>query len=75
MRYVAMQVLTWGTIAGAAGSAVLLAAVESPVARYRLELPKALPLPIEPTQAGRARSATPPTAVSIAASSPRVAER
>lgn len=75
MRYVAMQVLTWGTIAGAIGSALLLAAVENPVARYRVELPKTLPLPIEPTQAGRARSATSPTAVSVAASSPRLAER
>lgn len=26
MRYVAMQVLTWGTVVGAAGSALLLAA-------------------------------------------------
>lgn len=26
MRYLAMQVLTWGTVAGAAGSALLLAA-------------------------------------------------
>lgn len=75
MRYVAMQVLTWGTIAGAIGSALLLAALENPAPRYRVEMPMAPPLPIEPTQAGRGRSTTPPTAASEAASSPRLAER
>jgi hypothetical protein len=75
MRYVAMQVLTWGTIAGAIGSALLLAALESPAPRYRVENSMAPPLPIEPTQAGRGRPATPPTAASEAASSPRLAER
>lgn len=75
MRYVAMQVLTWGTIAGAIGSALLLAALENPAPRYRVEMPLAPPLPIEPSQAGRGRSTTPQTVASEAASSPRLAER
>lgn len=75
MRYVAMQVLTWGTIAGAIGSALLLAALENPAAPHRVARPGLPPLPIEPTQAGRTRAATPPIAASVAASSPRLAER
>lgn len=75
MRYVAMQVLTWGTIGGAIGCALLLAALENPAARYRVASPGLPPLPIEPTQSGRARAATPPLAASVAASSPRLAER
>lgn len=59
MRYVAMQVLTWGTIVGAIGSALLLAALENPATHYPAELHIASPLPIEPTQAGRPRTATP----------------
>jgi hypothetical protein len=48
MRYMTMQFLTWGTVAGAIGSALLLGALDSsplqarPGAVTRLELP-ALP--------------------------------
>ncbi|MBX3644975.1 MAG: hypothetical protein KF720_18100 [Rubrivivax sp.] len=38
MRYVAMQVLTWGTIAGAAGSALLLASLGGTGARPVINL-------------------------------------
>ena len=41
MRYLAMQVLTWGTIAGAVGSALLLAALDSPLERQLVALPRA----------------------------------
>jgi len=56
MRYVGMQLLTWGTIAGAVGSALLLAALDSHVPRYGSGLHLVLPLPNEPTQAGRPRA-------------------
>ena len=75
MRYVAMQVLTWGTIVGAIGSALLLATLEGPVGRYPIELHIAVPLPTEPTQAGRARPAVAPAAPPEAASAPRSAPR
>ncbi len=68
MRYVAMQVLTWGTIAGAIGSALLLAALENPATHLPVGLPLASPLPTEPTQAGRPRPA-PTTAAPVAAAS------
>lgn len=56
MRYVGMQLLTWGTIAAAVGSAFLLAALESHVPRYGTGLNVAVPLPSAPTQAGRPRA-------------------
>jgi hypothetical protein len=69
MRYVAMQVLTWGTIAGAIGSALLLAALENPVAHLPVGLPLDSPLPTEPTQAGRPRPAATTAAPAVAAAS------
>jgi len=70
MRYVAMQVLTWGTIAGSIGSALLLAALEGPPARFAAEPPSLSALPTEPTRAGHGRR--PPTPASApAASAPR----
>jgi len=38
MRYVAMQILTWGTVAGAAGSALLLAALGGATPRQAIGL-------------------------------------
>ena len=38
MRYVSMQILTWGTIAGAAGSALLLAALGGAGPRQAIDL-------------------------------------
>lgn len=54
MRMLAMQLLTWGTILGAIGSAFLLAAVERPAPNYVVASPLGalLQLPGEPTQAG-----------------------
>jgi hypothetical protein len=75
MRYLAMQVLTWGTIAGAVGSALLLAAVDSPPLRYSVELPRLWPLTIEPTGAGHALSMPVPPAMKAGASAPNVAAR
>jgi len=75
MRYLAMQVLTWGTIAGAVGSALLLAAVDSPPLRYSMELPHLWPLTAEPTGAGHARSMPLPSEAKPAASAPSVAAR
>lgn len=56
MRYLAMQTLTWGTIAAAICSAVLLAALESPTTGYLAALPlgTSLGLLTDPPQAGRA---------------------
>lgn len=72
MHPVAMQMLTWGTIAGAIGSALLLAALDSPNTRYGADLPTAAPwaVPSEPTQAGRprAKAARPPATAASAAS-------
>lgn len=70
MRYVAMQVLTWGTIVGAIGSALLLAALGSPPLRYPSELPSVWPLLGEPAQAGRPVAKAASTAAPSAASSP-----
>lgn len=55
MRYVAMQLLTWGTIAGAVGSALLLAALDSPLDQHLAALPRAelFVLPTEPPGAAR----------------------
>jgi hypothetical protein len=75
MRYVAMQVLTWGTIAGAIGSALLLAALEGPQVRYAIEPPDLSALPIEPTRAGRSRAPTTPASAPGAASASRADPR
>ncbi len=53
MRYIGMQLLTWGTIAGAVGSALLLAALEGHVPRYGTALHPVVSLPSAPPQAGR----------------------
>ena len=54
MRMMAMQLLTWGTILGAVGCALLLAAVERPPGQLVVASPLGalLQLPGEPTQAG-----------------------
>jgi len=70
MHYVAMQVLTWGTIAGAIGSALLLAALDNPLASLPVDLPVASTLPSEPTQAGRTRIDTAVVAPAATASQP-----
>lgn len=51
MRYVAMQMLAWGTIGGAIASAVLLAALDSPLEAKLAVLPDTPPIP--PMQAAR----------------------
>ncbi|MGL6112992.1 MAG: hypothetical protein ACRC2B_23095 [Rubrivivax sp.] len=55
MRYAAMQVLTWGTIAGAIGSALLLTVLDqSAVSDFAvLPIARSLQHPSGPTQAGR----------------------
>lgn len=68
MRYVAIQLLTWGTIVGAVGSALLLAALDSHVPRYGTSLHLAVPLPSKATQAGRPRTKPATPAPSPAAS-------
>lgn len=80
MRYVAIQALTWGTIAAAICSAVMLAALESPAQSYIAALPlgASLHLFTDPPQAGRpspgsSRSAKPHTG--SAASAPSAASR
>ncbi len=42
MRYVVMQILTWGTVAAAAGSALLLAALGGTAPRLDLSLADAI---------------------------------
>jgi hypothetical protein len=80
MRYLAMQVLTWGTIAGAIASAVLLAALDHPPGSYLAVMPQTVDLGLwnEPPQSGRPRQGTlrskkPPTGP--AASTPQPAPR
>lgn len=75
MRYVAMQVLTWGTIAGSIGSALLLAALESPSPRSAIESLSLSALPTEPTGAGRARAPAMTASSPAAASAPLTAAR
>jgi len=75
MRHIAMQALTWGTIAGSIGSALLLAALQDPPARHAVELPSLSPLSMEPTWAGRGRIAPTAASVSDAASAPHPATR
>lgn len=55
MRYVSMQVLTWGTVAGAVASALWLAAYDSqPNGSFgAAPIGAAIELPTEPTKAGR----------------------
>lgn len=68
MRYATMQVLTWGTISGAIGSALLLAALDNPTPRYGIELPSAAPWATakEAPPAGRARARAPAAPASSA---------
>jgi hypothetical protein len=76
MRYVAMQLLTWGTIVGAVGSALLLATLDTHVPRPDAGLPMWVPLPAQPTQAGRPRAKpTPAPAPDPAASAAPKADR
>jgi hypothetical protein len=75
MRYVAMQLLTWGTIAGSIGSALLLAALQEPPARYAVERLSLSPLPVEPTRAGSDNGASTTASVPDAASAPSAATR
>ena len=56
MRYIGMQLLTWGTIAGAVGSALLLAMLDSRAPRVETGSDLVARLPSEPTQAGRPRA-------------------
>jgi hypothetical protein len=67
MRYVAMQVLTWGTIAGAVGSALLLAVLEGAPLRYPVELPSVLPLLGETASAARPRAPAPASSAAFVA--------
>ncbi len=73
MRYIPMQLLTWGTIAGAVGSALLLAALDSHAPRYESVLPIMVPLPSAPAQAGRPRAklAAPSTPSPAASAAPK----
>jgi hypothetical protein len=68
MRYVGMQLLTWGTIAGAVGSALLLASLDSHLPRYGAGLHATVPLPAAPPQAGRPRAKSAASAPAPAAS-------
>ena len=58
MRYLAMQLLTWGTITGAVASAVLLGLLGSPLELKLAALPQlaAQDWPMTPEQAGRSAS-------------------
>jgi hypothetical protein len=51
VRYLSMQVLTWGTVAGAVGSALLLAAVDGPMKAQPSALPGALAFVRQPEPA------------------------
>lgn len=76
MRYVSMQVLTWGTIAGAVASALWLAATErQPNDPFGVApIGAAIELPTEPTKAGRrAKPADKPKAASARGASGAVA--
>jgi hypothetical protein len=75
MRYVAMQVLTWGTIAGSIGSALLLAALDSPAPRYSIAWPIVDSLSSQPAQADRVRPESPAKEAAIAGSAPRYGKR
>jgi hypothetical protein len=80
VRMFAMQLLTWGTIVGAIGSAFLLAALERPSGQFVVASPLGalLQLPGEPTQAGNPKlQVTRPVkkSVSPAGSAPQTAGR
>jgi hypothetical protein len=75
MRYAAMQVLTWGTIAGVISSALLLAALDRPQLHYPVELPDATSLLGEPTPAGRVQPKSAVKEAPLAGSTPQVANR
>lgn len=62
MRYVVMQILTWGTVAGAAGSALLLAALggASPQQVIDLSLADATVVARQPHPAEQAPEVEPP---------------
>lgn len=64
MRNVAMQILTWGTVAGAAGSALLLAALggASPRQAIDLSLVDAIVVARQPRPAEQAPDVEPPLA-------------
>lgn len=64
MRYVAMQILTWGTVAGAAGSALLLAALGGAAPRpvIDLSLADATFVAKQPRPADQAPEGEPPPA-------------
>lgn len=72
MRLVAMQLLTWGTIAGAILSALLLAALDGQAPGFGIGSPLVAPLPSEPTQAGRwhTQALPAPASASSSASTP-----
>ena len=72
MHLAAIQFLTWGTVAGAIASALLLAMLE-PSASAAAAGGASFTLPHEPTQAGRRSGLR--AAPSAAASSPTVAVR
>jgi hypothetical protein len=75
MRYVAMQVLTWGTIAGSIGAALLMASMEDPPARFAVDAPALATLPSEPTRAGPAGRPAAAASAPGAASAPRPSMR
>ena len=75
MRYAAMQVLTWGTIAGVISSALLLAALDRPQLHYPVELPDATSLLGEPTQASRVRPNSSAREEALAGSDPQRTNR
>ncbi len=63
MRYLAMQILTWGTGAGSIGSALLLAALQDPPAHHAVELLSLSPQPTASTRADGGRSSSTTTSV------------
>ncbi len=70
MRYLVMQLLTWGTIAGAVTSALLLSLLDSPLELKLAALPQlaALDWSVDPAQSGRSVSREPGTAAAPSAS-------
>jgi hypothetical protein len=69
MRYMAMQVLTWGTIGGAIVSALMLAALDRSSHKYFGAVPLESSWPGATTAASRARGLLP--SANGAASAPR----
>jgi hypothetical protein len=66
MRYVAMQILTWGTIAGAIGSALLLTTLENTPQKQKyfaaMPLEPSVGLSIAPTPTARPQQGRAPSA-------------